>query len=73
MQITIEKNIPNVNPRLGKFPAAADAFKVMDIGDSFLFPSTYMPTPLYALATNAGVKITMSKVDESQYRVWRKA
>ena len=73
MQITIEKNVPLSRPNNGKYAAAAAAMKTMAVGDSFMFPAEGMPSPLYGLGKEAGIKVAVREIGQGQYRVWRKA
>ena len=73
MEIVIEKNVPHTTGRGGKWAQAEAALKKMGVGDSFLFPSPGVPSPLYGTAKAAGVKVSIGKVADGQYRIWRKA
>jgi hypothetical protein len=73
MQIVIEKNVPMHKAGIGKWRQAEAAIAKMDVGDSFLFQSNTVPSPLYGSANLAGVKVMIGKIGEGQYRIWRKA
>jgi hypothetical protein len=73
MAITIEKNIPVKRGTEGKYKEAGDAIRSMDVGDSFLFAAKTVPSPLYAVASAVGRRITATKLDGGQFRIWRTA
>lgn len=73
MEIVIEKNVPRTVGHAGKWAQAEAALAKMGVGDSFLFPSSGVPSPLYGAAKRVGVKVSVGKVADGQYRVWRKA
>ena len=60
----IEKGVRRKSRR--KYPWLED----LEVGDSFLWPATGK-NGLAAAAYSAGVNISMRRVDEKNYRVWR--
>ena len=49
------------------------ALSQMDIGDSFVMPSPFIPTWLYSEAKGQGVSVSLEKIADGKYRIWRKA
>mgnify|MGYP006925809784 CR=1 FL=1 len=69
MQIVIEKSIP-ISTKESRSQAFREAFKKMEIGDSFLVLSDGEKTLARVVAHNEKIKITTRKHDVTRHRIW---